>query len=116
MPPSSGNFDKIALLCRDFYAESEHVARTLVQERGLPNEQRSIKERQDAGGAAGGVKVRTLVTNVCVCGLLTLKIQYCHQNIFYKFALDHKGLYRGDEAAMKSASHVRLSKDELLSY
>ena len=64
-----------------FFVIAERVVRTIVDERGLPEEQKTIRSI-DAGGVAGGQK-------------------FLVDGVFFKYALDNVGLYGGDEYAMK---------------
>ena len=66
-----------------FYASS--IARVIISELHWPTALRTYPPASDVGGVAGGEK-------------------YIHQNLFFKFALDIKGLYGADEFAMKSAA------------
>lgn len=68
----------------DFFAEVLKSTKTIIRETRLKIEDRTIKPI-DVGGVAGGLK-------------------YIHNGIMYKFALDERGLYGGDENAMKAAS------------
>ena len=52
----------------------------IIEEVSLPTEEKTIKP-VDVGGIAGGIK-------------------YISNNILFKFSLDFKGIYGGDEGAM----------------
>lgn len=69
----------------EFQAVVQRVVRTIVDERAVPEPQRTIRPI-DIGGVAGGMK-------------------YMVDGVFFKFALDQGGLYGSDALAMKSASH-----------
>eukprot|EP00698_Gefionella_okellyi_P019755 TRINITY_DN6103_c0_g1_i2.p1 TRINITY_DN6103_c0_g1~~TRINITY_DN6103_c0_g1_i2.p1 ORF type:complete len:942 (+),score=237.40 TRINITY_DN6103_c0_g1_i2:384-3209(+) len=72
-------------LVEQFMQVAEHVVRTIVNERNLPAEDKTIKPI-DAGGIAGGQK-------------------FLYDGIFFKYNLDTVGMYAGDEFAMKAAAH-----------
>ena len=68
----------------EFGAACEGVVRTVVDDLLLPPAARRLTA-VDAGGVAGGEK-------------------FIHNGVFFKFARDWKGLYGGDEFAMKAAA------------
>jgi len=72
-------------LSSDFLLSAELYGKTIISEMFLPLEEKTIKPAK-TGGVAGGEK-------------------YIIRNILFKFALDVKGLYKGDANAAKAAGH-----------
>ncbi len=68
----------------------------IVSEMHKPDWQRTIKPL-DAGGVAGGIK-------------------FMKNSIFFKFTLDHEGLYSGDEFAAKAAGRELQGLEAYFSY
>ena len=75
----------IKRMCRAFVDAASRAGRDIIADRSLPVEERRIKPADGMGGVAGGEK-------------------YVHGGIFFKFALDWKGMYGGHGNAMKSAA------------
>mmetsp|Transcript_40667 Transcript_40667/g.127234 ORF Transcript_40667/g.127234 Transcript_40667/m.127234 type:complete len:748 (-) Transcript_40667:432-2675(-) len=74
-------------LARDFTCQAETYARIIISERHLPLREKTIRPDESIGGFAGGQK-------------------YLCQNILFKFAVDDRGLFGGDdEPASKFAGH-----------
>eukprot|EP00698_Gefionella_okellyi_P003690 TRINITY_DN1344_c0_g1_i3.p1 TRINITY_DN1344_c0_g1~~TRINITY_DN1344_c0_g1_i3.p1 ORF type:complete len:2301 (-),score=577.72 TRINITY_DN1344_c0_g1_i3:230-6262(-) len=85
---------KIRKLADSFSLAATPIAKTIIEEMGLPLEMKTIPPC-DAGGTAGGIK-------------------YNHHGMFFKFALDFKGLYGGTEFSAKAANHERKGLQALL--
>lgn len=79
------NFSALSLLAEDFIYAAKLYAKVIISEMHIPVEHKTIKPVK-IGGVAGGDKY--------ICG-----------GILFKFALDSRGLYGGDEYAMKAAAH-----------
>lgn len=79
------SFSALSQLADDFTYASKLYAKVIISELHVPVEHKTIKPSK-MGGIAGGDKY--------ICG-----------GILFKFALDVRGLYGGDEYAMKAASH-----------
>eukprot|EP01104_Vermistella_antarctica_P017669 TRINITY_DN6304_c0_g1_i1.p1 TRINITY_DN6304_c0_g1~~TRINITY_DN6304_c0_g1_i1.p1 ORF type:complete len:349 (+),score=96.83 TRINITY_DN6304_c0_g1_i1:233-1279(+) len=76
-------------LSERFTAVAKQIGERIIKERFLPDEEKTIPPvTQVMGGVAGGEK-------------------YVHlpEGMFFKFALDKRGLYGGDEYIMKAAGH-----------
>lgn len=75
---------------KDLAHDFNHAARTyatiIIEEAFLPDHQKTIPPIHSLGGRAGGEK-------------------YVHAGILFKFATDARGIYSGDEFAMKAAGH-----------
>lgn len=67
----------------------------IISEVFLPDSEKTIKAVKSVGGNAGGEK-------------------YLFNGILFKFAVDWKGIYSGDEFAMKAASHEMKTLQTLL--
>jgi hypothetical protein len=78
-------FAPLSQLADDFTYASKLYAKVIISELHVPVEHKTICPTK-IGGIAGGDKY--------ICG-----------GILFKFALDVRGLYGGDEFAMKAASH-----------
>lgn len=86
--------ENLRALVQTFNITAESIARVLIQEVHLPEPLKTIKPL-DSGGVAGGMKFR-------------------RSNIFFKFALDWKGLYGDDKASMHVAGLELLSLNYLV--
>lgn len=76
---------RIHTIVQQFTLEATRIGRTIISERDVPNERKSIHP-VNAGGIAGGEK-------------------YVVGDLFFKYVADFDGLYGGDEFAQKSAEH-----------
>jgi len=83
--PLTQRGDQLQTLCRQFSEEATRIGEVIITERNLPYSRKSIKPI-DGCGFAGGEK-------------------YHHNSIFFKYAIDTKGLYGDDMFAMKVAGH-----------
>jgi hypothetical protein len=81
----SDPFSKLSQLAEDFTYASKLYAKVIISELHVPVDSKTIRPTK-IGGIAGGDKY--------ICG-----------GILFKFALDVRSLYGGDEYAMKAASH-----------
>lgn len=81
-------FDSISALATDFHFCAVSLGKIIISEKFLPDAQKTIKP-VDMGGVAGGTK-------------------YLVNNIIFKFAIDHQGLYGSDESASKAAGQELL--------
>lgn len=70
----------LASLARDFTYSAKTYGRIIISEVFLPPEERTIKPVSSMGGIAGGEK-------------------FIVNSILFKFAIDHEGIYGGDEHA-----------------
>eukprot|EP00727_Mastigamoeba_balamuthi_P009543 m51a1_g5210 hypothetical protein (1212) ;mRNA; r:242382-246294 len=78
-------YKKLSRLAEDFTYAVKTYARIIISEVYLPKEQKTIKPLENCGFAGGD--------------------KYVVQKILFKFAVDSKGIFGGDEAAAKVASH-----------
>eukprot|EP01117_Protostelium_nocturnum_P010911 TRINITY_DN3939_c0_g1_i1.p1 TRINITY_DN3939_c0_g1~~TRINITY_DN3939_c0_g1_i1.p1 ORF type:complete len:1699 (-),score=618.56 TRINITY_DN3939_c0_g1_i1:206-5302(-) len=78
-------FERISQLANDFEHTAITYGKIIISEASLPIHQKTVKP-VSIGGQAGGEK-------------------YIHAGILFKFALDWKGIYGGDEYCMKAASN-----------
>eukprot|EP01091_Cochliopodium_minus_P008088 TRINITY_DN1798_c0_g1_i1.p1 TRINITY_DN1798_c0_g1~~TRINITY_DN1798_c0_g1_i1.p1 ORF type:complete len:1165 (-),score=271.99 TRINITY_DN1798_c0_g1_i1:41-3277(-) len=79
-------YEELTELGNDFVASASKYGKIIISELYLNYNEKTIKPLT-IGGVMGGLK-------------------YCCQGIFFKFALDtEKGMYKGDQNAMKSAGH-----------
>ena len=79
-------YDRLSRLAEDFNQTVRTYGRIIISEVHLPVEQKSIKPASELGGIAGGEK-------------------YVVHGILFKFAVDSKKMYGGDEHAAKVAGH-----------
>ncbi|KAL6056200.1 Clu domain-containing protein [Balamuthia mandrillaris] len=82
-------YEKLASLAHDFVASATSYGKIIIAEVYLPPHQKTIQPILGSG-VAGGEK-------------------YLVQDIYFKFALNHKGLYDGTEEAAKVAANELLA-------
>lgn len=78
-------FYKMKNLELDFVHTAETYGKIIIQEMCLPDDRKTLRP-VSVGGVAGGAK-------------------YISNGILFKFAVDERNLYGGDQNAIKSASH-----------
>jgi alpha-tubulin suppressor-like RCC1 family protein len=76
---------RVRKLAEQFEAAAKTLCQTIVVELALPADEKTVPQI-NVGGTAGGDK-------------------FLKNNVFFKLAVDQAGLYGGEEAASKSASH-----------
>jgi serine/threonine protein kinase/tetratricopeptide (TPR) repeat protein len=82
-------------LSHEFATRATEIGQVIITEKALSNDDKTIKHHtQQLGGYAGGEK-------------------YLVEGIFFKFAVDNRGLYGDDEHAMKCGVHEFKSFMEL---
>eukprot|EP01119_Soliformovum_irregulare_P025748 TRINITY_DN9620_c0_g1_i3.p1 TRINITY_DN9620_c0_g1~~TRINITY_DN9620_c0_g1_i3.p1 ORF type:complete len:666 (+),score=209.19 TRINITY_DN9620_c0_g1_i3:3-2000(+) len=95
----AAEFDRLSelrTLIEDFAKTAETIGTKIISELFLPMDRKTIVPRTSSvGGVAGGAK-------------------YIEQGIFFKFPVDEKNLYGGDEFSMKTAGHEFLSLMQLM--
>jgi hypothetical protein len=100
-------YGALSHLARDFIYASKLYAKVIISELCVPTEHKTIRPVK-IGGIAGGSNFRIFSpcagTNLPLCHFF-IGDKYICGGILFKFALDTRGLYGGDEYAMKAASH-----------
>jgi len=86
VPQQITRYEKIIDVAQNFERTAQVFGKIIVSEVFLPYKYKTIKPVSELGGHAGGEK-------------------YIYNGILFKFAIDWKGIYSGDEYAMKAAGH-----------
>eukprot|EP01130_Rhizamoeba_saxonica_P007288 TRINITY_DN2942_c0_g1_i7.p1 TRINITY_DN2942_c0_g1~~TRINITY_DN2942_c0_g1_i7.p1 ORF type:complete len:1220 (-),score=212.02 TRINITY_DN2942_c0_g1_i7:96-3755(-) len=79
-------YERLRSLGNDFIHTAKTFGKIIIEEIFVPNEEKTIRPDKQMGGIGGGPK-------------------YVYCGILFKYALDWKGIYKGDEWAMKAAGH-----------
>ncbi len=83
---SEAIFRELSQFFKDFLYTSKTIGRIIISEKYLSDQDKTIKPVA-IGGVAGGLK-------------------YIAHNIIFKFAVDDRGIYGGDEYAMLAAGEL----------
>jgi hypothetical protein len=86
VPQQIVRYEKIIDVAQNFERTAQVFGKIIISEVFLPYKFKTIKPVSELGGHAGGEK-------------------YIYNGILFKFAVDWKGIYSGDEYAMKAAGH-----------
>jgi hypothetical protein len=95
-PVLKGMWSGLLFFVEQFEREVRSVVQVLVAEMDRPEETKSIRQIS-AGGLAGEHEKRMCLTNCSFFVCFSGGQKYLHNNVFYKFAFDHIGMYGGDD-------------------